>query len=99
MSTPRQEEVLEILRRHKAELAARYGVTALGVFGSVARGDAGTDSDVDIVFTTDAPNLFRTASMRQELERLLACPVDVVRLREQMNPRLRERIMREARYA
>ncbi len=99
MSRPRREEVLAILRRNKAALAARYSLTALGVFGSVARDDAGDSSDVDIVFATDSPNLFRTARMRQDLERLLACPVDVIRLREHMDTRLRERIMREARYA
>ncbi len=99
MIATRRDEVLEMLRRHKAEFANRYGVTALGVFGSVSRGEAGKESDVGIVFETDAPNLFRTVRMKQELEALLACPVDVVRLRERMNPGLRKRILREARYA
>ncbi|NLF00771.1 MAG: nucleotidyltransferase family protein [Anaerolineales bacterium] len=98
MSTAQREEVLEILRRHKPQFAARYELTALGVFGSVARGEAGPGSDVDIVYVTDAPNLFRAARMKQELEHLLACSVDIVRLRERMNPRLRQRILREARY-
>ena len=86
------------MRRHKAEFAERYGITALGVFGSVARDESGKKSDVDIVFKTDAPNLFRTVRMKQELEALLACPVDVVRLRERMNPGLKKRILQEARY-
>ncbi len=53
---------------------------------------------MDVVFETDAPNLFRTSRMRQELETLLARRVDVVRLRPHMNPRVRARILREARY-
>ena len=98
MIATRRDEVLEILRRHKADFKNRYGVTALGVFGSVSRDEAGKESDVDIVFETDAPNLFRTVRMKQELEALLGCPVDVVRLRERMNPGLKKRILQEARY-
>ena len=98
MSAPRRSEVLEILRRHKAEFADRYGVTSLGVFGSVARDEAGEDSDVDIVFETNSPNLFRTARMKRQLEALLCRHVDVVRWRERINPRLKARIAREARY-
>jgi uncharacterized protein len=71
---------------------------SIGVFGSIARGEARDDSVVDFVFETGGPNLFRTASMQAELERLLGRTVDVVRLRERMNPRLRQRIQREARY-
>lgn len=94
-----QEDVLAILREFKRGRAEHYALQRIGVFGSVARGEARDDSDVDIVFETSAPNLFRTASMQAELEGLLGCSVDVVRLRERMNPRLRQRILREARYA
>ena len=48
MRKPRRDDALEILRRHKAESAARYGVTPLGIFGSVARDEAATDNDVDV---------------------------------------------------
>ncbi|OQB41234.1 MAG: Nucleotidyltransferase domain protein [Candidatus Latescibacteria bacterium ADurb.Bin168] len=92
------EQVLVVLSRHKNALAKRYRVNSLGVFGSMARGDSGPSSDVDIVFTTDSPNLFRSARMKLELERLLQRPVDIVRLRDNMNPRLKARILREARY-
>lgn len=98
MSAPRREIVLEILNRHKLDLSARYGVTKLGIFGSVARDDAVNPSDVDIVFETETPNLFRTAHLKQELEALLACPVDIVRMRDSMNLRLKNRILQEARF-
>ena len=90
--------VLEQLRRFKQARGADFRVSRLGVFGSVARDEAGAESDVDIVFETNDPNLFRTAHLRQELEEWLGCPVDIVRLRPTMNPSLRERILREARY-
>jgi len=98
--------VLEQLRRFKDARGADFrvsrlgvfGSVALGVFGSVARDEAMAASDVDIVFETDDPNLFRTAHLRQELEDWLGCPVDIVRLRPAMNASLRERILREAHY-
>jgi uncharacterized protein len=98
MSAQCQNEVLDILARHKAELTDRYGITSLGVFGSVARDEADEASDVDIVFETDSPNLFRTVRMKQQLEKLLSRHVDVVRWRERLDPRLKARIAREARY-
>jgi uncharacterized protein len=90
--------VLEQLRRFKQARGVDFRVNRLGVFGSVARDEAGAESDVDIVFETDDPNLFRTAHLRQELEEWLGCPVHIIRLRPAMNAPLRERILREARY-
>jgi uncharacterized protein len=98
MSAPQRDEVLDILRRHKAEFASLYGITSLGIFGSVARDEADEKSDVDIVFETNNPNLFRTATMKQQLESLLCRHVDVIRWRESINPRLKARITREACY-
>ena len=92
MSVPRCSEVLEILGRHKAEFADRYGVTSLGVFGSVARDEADEESDVDVVYETDSPNLFRAVHMKRELESIFRRRVDVVRWREGLNPRLRARM-------
>ena len=82
-----RDEVLAILRQFKQKYGQYYGIVRIGVFGSVARNEASANSDVDIVFQTDAPNLFRTASMKAELENLLAREVDIVRLRESMNLR------------
>jgi uncharacterized protein len=93
-----REDVLAILKTFKDLRADEYALRSLGVFGSFARGEATEQSDVDVVFETDVPNLFRTARMRQELETLLARHVDVIRLRPNMNPHMRERILREARY-
>ena len=98
-NTIQQDDVLAILRRFKEGRGETYGIKKIGVFGSVARGDPQRDSDIDIVYETDTPNLFRTSHMRQELEELMGRHVDVVRLRSHMNPRLKARIEREAHYA
>ena len=91
-------DVLARLKMFKESRQAEYSLRSLGIFGSFACGQAQEDSDVDVVFETSEPNLFRTSRMKQELEELLARRVDVVRLRERMNPRLKQRILREARY-
>ncbi len=93
-----RDDVLAILRRFKQGRGETYGIKRIGVFGSVARGEPRPDSDIDIVYETDSPNLFRASHMRQELEELMGRHVDVVRFRPHMNPRLKARIQREARY-
>ena len=46
---PRLDDVLPVLRRHQSDLAARYAVRSLGVFGSYVRGEATADSDLDVL--------------------------------------------------
>ena len=76
----------------------RYGIRALGYFGSYARGVAKPGSDVDIVFDTDAPNLFLAAMLRQDLEAYLGRPVDLLQTRGLPNSRFKTRVEREAVY-
>ena len=66
-----REEVLALLKTFMAQQQAVYNLVSLGIFGSFARGETRSDSDVDIVFDTDTPNLFLTAMMKQDLEELL----------------------------
>ena len=98
MSAPRRDEVLEVLRRHKAAFAARYGVTELGVFGSVARDEAGTESDVDIVIRMTEPKLFFMVHIKETLEETLHRPVDIIQYRKTMNALLKKRIDQDAVY-
>ncbi|MGI8990769.1 MAG: nucleotidyltransferase family protein [Bryobacteraceae bacterium] len=93
-----REDILAILRGFKRDCAEQYGILAIGIFGSFARDEAKEDSDVDVVFETNDPNLFRTARMKQALEARLARHVDLVRWREGMNGRLKTRIARDVRY-
>jgi len=98
------EEVLspqrlrELLKMFKARYGAEYHLRMLGYFGSYARNTATPESDVDIVFDTDVPNLYMTVMMKQDLEELLGRPVDVLQLRGLTNPRLKRRIEREVVY-
>ena len=94
----RKDEVLAILCQFKKEYAQEYHLLSIGIFGSVARDESNEKSDVDIVFETDKPNLFRTSSMKVLLENLLAQEIDLIRLRDNMNIKLKEEIQREVLY-
>jgi len=73
----------------------RYGITHLGLFGSLARGEAGLDSDVDLCVSLDPPNPFCLGHFKQEVEQALQVPVDVISLWDRMKPALRRRIDQE----
>lgn len=92
------EQLQKLLREFKEQRGESLQLTALGYFGSYARGEASPDSDVDIVFKTDYPNLLLTSRLRLDLIKLLNRPVDVIRYRENMNPRFKARLDREAIY-
>lgn len=93
-----RSKVLEVLRQLKPILKEKYGVSRLGVFGSVARDEATETSDVDVVMEMEQPNLFMRVHIKEELEEALDKPVDVIRYRERMNTFLKRRIDLEAVY-
>ena len=87
-------ELLNLLRRHEAELRAR-GVEGLTVFGSRARGEATEGSDVDLAmrpgpnFSSGAFDHFgKLDALRDRLAALLGCTVDLVE-ETAVRPRLR----------
>ncbi len=91
-------EYLLLLREYMRTHAGIYGITRMGIFGSVARGEQKADSDVDICFEAPAPTLFTLARIKYELEALLGCPIDLVRLREHMDEFLKQEIQKDALY-
>lgn len=82
--------VLQLLARHKPVLAERFGLTELALFGSVARGTARVDSDIDVLVAFDGPATSqRYFGVQFYLEDLLGRPVDLVTrkgLRAELRP-------------
>jgi predicted nucleotidyltransferase len=95
---PQKNRILSILKESTQTLYEKYGVTRIGIFGSIARGDASEESDVDIVYEMNRPNLFTVVHLKEELENILQCSVDLVRYRERMNPLLKKRIEKDGVY-
>lgn len=93
-----RDHTLLVLRSFKDELEDRYGVTRIGIFGSVAREQATDASDVDVVITMRAPNLFTMVHIKEALEEALHEHVDLVHYRDNMNQFLKSRIDRDAIY-
>jgi predicted nucleotidyltransferase len=91
----KQELVLNILKQKNAELAGQFGVKSLFLFGSVARDEATSASDVDLLVEFSRPvGYFGLFALQDYLEKLLGCPVDLGTL-ESLKPYIRERVMGE----
>jgi predicted nucleotidyltransferase len=85
---PRREEILRI--------AARHGARNVRIFGSLARGEAGPESDVDLLVDLESGrSLLDLGGLLMDLQELLGCKVDVV-TEEGLRPRIRDRVLGEA---
>ena len=93
------QEYLQILKDYKSRKAAQYGISRIGIFGSVARGEQAEHSDVDIFVELDTLNIFHLIHIKEELQAIFGCPVDIVRLRKNMDELLKRSIMEEGIYA
>jgi hypothetical protein len=89
-------QVLAIKREHILALAERFGIKSIRIFGSVARREAGVESDIDFLveFPPNA-TLITHAAFQRELSSLLGCPVDVASLHG-LNDRVRQTVLQEA---
>lgn len=90
------DELLKVKRQEILQLAAKHGADHIRVFGSVARGEAKPDSDIDLLVNL-APgrSLMDHAALILDLQRLLGCRVDVVTERG-LRERVRQRVLAEA---
>lgn len=86
-------QTIEKLKSTRQYLSEHYGVSSMFLFGSVARNEQREDSDVDVCVEMK-PNLFNRAGVKIYLQELLGCDVDVVRMRENMNPLFKQQIIK-----
>ncbi|MCW5214210.1 nucleotidyltransferase domain-containing protein [Desulfobulbus sp. US5] len=92
------EKIFEILTQYKRENSQKYGINSMGIFGSYSTGKTTDKSDIDVVIETTYPDLYTLVHIKEELEELFKKPVDLVRNKENMNPYLKKRIEKDARY-
>ncbi|MDD2566994.1 MAG: nucleotidyltransferase domain-containing protein [Thiovulaceae bacterium] len=93
-----KNEIITYLKNHKDEFAKKYQITRLALFGSVAKETNREGSDIDIAIDTKMSNYFLLYDFKEDLEKAFGTKVDVVRIRETMNPYLKKRILREGIY-
>ncbi len=92
----KRKQAVTLLRKRKTELSERFHVASLTLFGSVARDEGGPDSDVDILVEFSQPvGLFHFIALKQHLEEILGCKVDLGTPRS-LKPYLKDSVMREA---
>jgi len=100
VSESEREMNLENLIRDKAEeilrISRRHGARRLRVFGSIGRGEASATSDLDILVDMEKRStLLDIVAIKQDLEDMLGCRVDVV-TESALSPYIREEVLREA---
>ena len=93
-----QEKYMSILQRFKQEHGNEYGITRIGIFGSVARDEHTEESDVDVLVEAPIMSLFSRIDIKHQLEEIMGVPVDVVRKTKYMPPRFKARIEKEVIY-
>lgn len=93
-----RSRALELLTQSKPTLVARYGVTQLALFGSTARNNARSDSDIDILVAFDGPATSeRYFGVQFYLEDLFGCEIDLVTekaLRVELRPFIEKEAVR-----
>jgi predicted nucleotidyltransferase len=90
------DELLQTKREDILQTAQKYGAYNVRVFGSVARGEADEQSDIDLLVDMEkGRSLLDLAGLLVDLEDLLGCKVDVVTAKG-LRERIRERVLKEA---
>lgn len=89
----RRDDVIKALGENR-EIIKGFGVRSIGLFGSCARGEESTTSDLDFLVEFEEKTFDAYMGLKEFLENLFGCRVDLV-LEDTIKPRLRESIMRE----
>ena len=93
-----RDGILNELRSLKPELARRFGVSRLGLFGSFARNTAQETSDIDVVVELDDPDMFSLVHIKELLEEDFQRSVDLIPYSTLTSAFLKGRIQSEAIY-
>jgi len=98
--TMNRTQILGALAERRQEIAARFGVKRLALFGSVARDELGASSDVDVLVEFAGPATFGAyMDLKFYLEDLIGRPVDLVTdkaLRDELRPYVEKEMIRIA---
>jgi len=90
----------EVIIKELQKIKEKYKdkIIKIGIFGSVARNEYNQESDIDVVVEQKYPDLFLLGRIKIELEEKFNKKVDIIRLRNDINPFLKKRIERDSIY-
>jgi len=91
-------DIIDWLKKHRAELQSRYSVEQIGLFGSWARGEMTPSSDIDILVQLQKRSFDHYMDLKLLLEDTFGRKVDLVMM-SALKPRLKEYILSEVKYA
>lgn len=90
------EELLQTRREDILQIARKYGASNVRIFGSVARGEADSESDIDLLADMEkGRSLLDLGGLLIDLQETPGCDVDVV-TEQGLRERIRERVLQEA---
>ena len=95
-----KSEILYYLSEHKDDFSKKFDIVKLGLFGSFAKNNASTESDIDILIELkpNSQNIYqKKKAFKNELENFFHRKVDVAR-EKYLNPRAKESIMDSVTY-
>ena len=92
------QDCVKKLADFKEAFAQKFGITKLGIFGSVARRENTENSDIDIVVEVQKPSLQLMYELKEALKQLFKCEVDLVRFRDSLRPLFKSNIQRDVIY-
>ena len=91
------DTIISRISEHSEEIRLGFGVTRLGLFGSRVRGEASSDSDLDVLVEFARPTFRNYMGLKRFLEGLVGAPVDLVSAAA-LKPVLKDHILGEVRY-
>ena len=92
------QDCISKLASFKRTFAQKFGITKLGIFGSVARKENTENSDIDIVVEVKKPSLQLMYELKEALKQLFMCEVDLVRFRDSLRPLFKSNIEKDVIY-
>ena len=94
----KKEDIIQLVKKAKEEIALKYKAEIKGIFGSFVRGESGPKSDIDVLVEfKEGANLLHLSGLSLFLEDKIHIPVDIVPI-DTIKKDLKEDILREAIY-
>ena len=92
-----RQECIDTIKANAETIVQQFDVRSLRLFGSLARNEQRESSDVDVCVEM-SPDMFQLIGLKQYLEELMGCDVDVVRIHRNIDEFLMNQIERDGIY-